>query len=111
MCVVCMQVMKKSGGARSKMSQVEKTMNMCIKIVFAAQALLCTFTDVAHVIWNRAYESQYTYLLNSSNTLLFPTTYWIGDWFTFLLLFNNFIPISLYVTGESTSCDTFHSIV
>ena len=25
---------------------------------------------------------------------------WLGNWFTFLLLFNNFIPISLYVTVE-----------
>lgn len=31
------KVMKKSGGARSKMSQVEKTMNNCIKIIFIAQ--------------------------------------------------------------------------
>ena len=31
------KVMKKSGGARSKMSQVERTMNNCIKIIFLAQ--------------------------------------------------------------------------
>ena len=49
------KVMKKSGGVRSKMSQVESTMNTCIKIVFLSQALLCTFTDMALALWSAAY--------------------------------------------------------
>jgi magnesium-transporting ATPase (P-type) len=92
------KVMKKSGGARSKMSQVEKTMNMCIKVIFASQFVLCTLATVALVLWNTEYSDQYPYLNSSSTVLYIP--YWLGQWFTFLILFNNFIPISLYVTVE-----------
>jgi len=92
------KVMKKSGGARSKMSQVEKTMNTCIKIVFLAQIVLCSLTTIAETIWKNNHEGETPYLLSSGLDLLMPQ--WAGNWFTFLLLFNNFIPISLYVTVE-----------
>ncbi len=35
---------------------------------------------------------------SSSAKALIPE--WIGNWITFLILFNNFVPISLYVTME-----------
>jgi magnesium-transporting ATPase (P-type) len=92
------KVMKKSGGARSKMSQVEKTMNNCIKIIFAAQFLLCTVTTIALALWNASFKKDYPYLMQANTELWIPE--WLGDWFTFLILFNNFIPISLYVTVE-----------
>lgn len=92
------KVMKKSGGARSKMSQVEKTMNMCIKLVFAAQVVLCSVTTIAESVWSDSRGDQSPYLMSGSLDLWIPK--WLGNWFTFLLLFNNFIPISLYVTVE-----------
>lgn len=36
--------------------------------------------------------------LQTATVTYIPT--WLGSWFTFLILFNNFIPISLYVTVE-----------
>jgi magnesium-transporting ATPase (P-type) len=92
------KVMKKSGGARSKMSQVEKTMNMCIKIIFGAQAILCTITTILAAIWNNQYGDDLPYLYITDSTYVIPT--WMANWLTFLVLFNNFIPISLYVTVE-----------
>lgn len=92
------KVMKKSGGARSKMSQVEQTMNTCIKIVFAAQAALCIVTDIGLALWNRARAGQFPYLRSDSVERWLPE--WLGQLFTYLLLFNNFIPISLYITVE-----------
>jgi phospholipid-transporting ATPase len=118
------KVMKKSGGARSKMSQVEKTMNMCIQIIFLAQFVLCTVTVIAWVVWTRIFSGDYPYLYSGNVevgwAILYPAQHmrthnhrsfsptvsqlwipdWLGNWFTFLLLFNNFIPISLYVTVE-----------
>lgn len=93
------KVMKKSGGARSKMSQVEKTMNTCIKIVFAAQIVLCSITTIAEHVWSEARSGQYPYLRMGAIDLWYKPAA-LGNWFTFLLLFNNFIPISLYVTVE-----------
>lgn len=92
------KVMRKSGGARSKMSQVEKTMNTCIRIVFAAQVVLCTVTTIAEHIWYKAHSDDFDYIVRDTADLWVPD--WLGNWFTFLLLFNNFIPISLYVTVE-----------
>jgi magnesium-transporting ATPase (P-type) len=111
------------------MSQVEKTMNMCIQLIFLAQFLLCTITVIAWVVWTRIFSGDYPYLYSSSVQVRYPSTSflcpviacpillvcgsltpgpfaqlwipdWLGNWFTFLLLFNNFIPISLYVTVE-----------
>jgi magnesium-transporting ATPase (P-type) len=93
------KVFKKSGGARSKMSAVEATMNTLIKVVFAAQAVLCTVTTIAAACWSY-FRGQYelSYLGSAFSDMLIPV--WLGDWFSFLLLFNNFIPISLYITVE-----------
>ena len=37
------------------------------------------------------------YVMENDSTLWVP--WWFGQWFSFLLLYNNFIPISLYITG------------
>ncbi len=92
------KVMKKSGGARFKMSAVEQVMNKCILLIFGAQALLCTIATVAEVVWRGERAGQTPYLGSDSAAYVIPV--WLANWFTFLLLFNNFIPISLYVTVE-----------
>ena len=92
------KVMKKSSGARSKVSRVEQTMNTCIKIVFLAQAVLCSLADIALAVWKARHVGETPYLREDAVAWLIPD--WLGQWFTFLLLFNNFIPISLYITVE-----------
>ena len=92
------KVMKKSGGARFKMSAVEQVMNKCILLIFGAQALLCTITTIAEVLWRGGRQGTTPYLGDESTAYVIPI--WLANWFTFLLLFNNFIPISLYVTVE-----------
>lgn len=57
------KVMKKSGGARSKMSQVEKTMNMCIKVIFGAQFVLCTIATIAYAIWQAQFGDELPYIM------------------------------------------------
>ena len=94
------KVMKKAGGVRSKISQVEQTMNTCILIVFAAQALLCLVTDIALWRWQVAHPDDAPYLENDSYNATLVVPWWFGQFLSFLLLYNNFIPISLYVTGE-----------
>lgn len=48
------------------------------------------------MLWFHVTTGRYLRLKASSTVL--PT--WLGSWFTFLILYNNFIPISLVVTME-----------
>eukprot|EP00606_Chrysophyceae_sp_TOSAG23-5_P000761 GSChrysophyteH2.ASY1.ANO1.1337.1 assembled CDS len=70
--------------AEGKMSGIEKLANKAIILVFIAQCFLCTTTAVS------------VYALGFDKIL--PK--FVELWFVFFLLFNNFIPISLYVTIE-----------
>lgn len=122
------KVMKKAGGARSKMSQVERTVNQCIRVVFLTQFALCTISTICVGVWDAHFDGQMPYLHLSETTRLLPD--WLANWLTFLILcvthththnqahlaphplplltrmrllgcrYNNFIPISLYVTME-----------
>lgn len=92
------KVMKKSGGARSKMSRLEQTINSSLRVVFAIQALLCTGSTIALESFEAINDGDLPYLRQDDDELVIPS--WLGAWFTFLILYNNFIPISLYVTVE-----------
>ncbi len=92
------KVMKKAGSTRSKMSQVEKTMNSLLGVIFLAQFALCTLTTIAAAIWQAMWDNRLYYLQTSGTIYVIPS--WLAEFFTFLILFNNFIPISLYVTVE-----------
>lgn len=92
------KVMKKAGSTRSKMSQVERTMNSLLGVIFLAQFALCTLTTIAAVLWQAVFDNKLYYLATSGPIYVIPS--WLAEWFTFLILFNNFIPISLYVTVE-----------
>ena len=125
-----------SRSAPSKLSNIEKTMNTLIYLIFLlqvpyiptytppylptclpptslVQVLICIVSLVAFVLWKRTNYSELTYLCYnaqaSSNALLSSAcSAEAGDYsdygyfFTFFILYNNFIPISLYVTVEVT---------
>ena len=84
----------------SKMSNIEKLANEAIIMVFCAQIALCTITAIS--IYFMGYEDTskfpYVYPDGDSSTSVLPL--FLEIWFIFFLLFNNFIPISLYVTIE-----------
>lgn len=92
------KVMKKSAGSRSKMSRIETIVNRCIGIIFATQLLLCIISTILERHWSRTTgeDAPYLHLLGSS----FVIPIWLADLLTFFVLYNNFIPISLYVTIE-----------
>jgi len=93
------KVMMKSGGGRTKLSATEVTVNASVLVIFACQVLLCVITTVASAVWDaQNLEGTEVYLSDLTDAYVIPG--WLGDFFTFLILFNNFIPISLYVTVE-----------
>jgi len=89
--------------ADAKMSGIEKLANKAIMLVFFAQCMLCSITVIS--VYALGYDDHdststlpYVYPYGNTNKSKLPL--WLELWFIFFLLFNNFIPISLYVTIE-----------
>eukprot|EP00618_Florenciella_parvula_P035688 CAMPEP_0119475430 /NCGR_PEP_ID=MMETSP1344-20130328/6318_1 /TAXON_ID=236787 /ORGANISM="Florenciella parvula, Strain CCMP2471" /LENGTH=1265 /DNA_ID=CAMNT_0007508957 /DNA_START=65 /DNA_END=3862 /DNA_ORIENTATION=- len=99
--------------APSKLSTVEAQVNNMIYFIFCCHALLSLVSTAFHLAWTSAYNGDLWYLCNegayedSDNVLLREncdhesSSYSIVSYFfNFVVVFNNFIPISLYVTVE-----------
>lgn len=89
------KLIRNSRGAPSKRSRVDRTVNTCILLIFAALAVLCTASTIMHSTWvgNKG-DAWYLSAIREST----------GDkaatFVTFIILFNNLVPISLYVSLE-----------
>ena len=68
--------------------------NKCIWIVFISMIGMITTSAVSYGVWNEEYGN-INYLLNNNT---FTDT--MLSWFTFLLLYCNLVPISLYVSMD-----------
>jgi phospholipid-transporting ATPase len=104
------KIMLNSRAAPSKLSTIEKTMNNLIYVIFSAQVLLSTISLVCYLVWNSYHSHDLYYLCfnsaSSPNPLYRQSCLEKGDYsatgyfFTYFVLYNNFLPISLYVTVE-----------
>lgn len=89
--------------ARPKRSKVEKTMNVLIITVFCVQILTCIFSALYSAIWYEMYKEKLPYLdidLNgvANNSFYYNFFVRMGNW---IIIFQNFVPISLLVTLET----------
>ncbi|OMJ67067.1 hypothetical protein SteCoe_35873 [Stentor coeruleus] len=94
------KIMLNSVKTKSKFSTLENQMNKQIVIIFLLQISLCIFCGFFYMIWydkNKTNTSQYLDLESSENNLLAQFTL---SFFTWMLNFTNFVPISLLVTLE-----------
>lgn len=104
------KVIMNSRPTPSKLSLLEKTMNSLILLVFSAQIILSLISFVSYLIWYGENEDNLTYLCinadSSVNSILRDFCEDSSEYseagyiVTFFILYNNFIPISLYVTIE-----------
>jgi phospholipid-translocating P-type ATPase (flippase) len=105
------KIVRNSRKAPSKQSNVDKVTNRIMTIIFGALAAVTTLSVIGYYIFTYSNESGLYYLCisaDSSPVQLFrdncdetvQQSGAIGLWFTFLILYNNFVPISLYVTLE-----------
>eukprot|EP01132_Coremiostelium_polycephalum_P005005 gene5005-6233_t len=89
------KLMRNSSPTPMKRSNVEKSTNFYIIFIFFLQILLCTACAIANGFWSsnnqNAWYLQWTRSPEDEGSLSF---------LTFLILFNNLIPISLYVSME-----------
>ncbi|KAF0688063.1 Aste57867_20287 [Aphanomyces stellatus] len=85
------KLMQNARATPSKQSNVYKMVNRCIILIFATQALLCIISTVSFNAWvHHALKLNVKYL---------PFVKVDGTaFFTFLILYNNLVPISLYVS-------------
>uniref|UniRef100_A0A8B9D716 Phospholipid-transporting ATPase n=1 Tax=Anser cygnoides TaxID=8845 RepID=A0A8B9D716_ANSCY len=87
------KLMQNSTSPPLKMSNVERITNIQILILFCILIAMSLVCSIGSAIWNRRHTERDWYLdLNSSNFGL--------NFLTFIILFNNLIPISLLVTLE-----------
>ena len=88
--------------APSKLSKVEEYVNEAIKLIFVAQQTLVGISVLCVYLLGYQYESDLPYVFppdsDDDNGSVLPL--WLELWFVFFILYNNFIPISLYVTIE-----------
>ncbi|TMW63492.1 hypothetical protein Poli38472_002433 [Pythium oligandrum] len=88
------KLMQNARATPSKQSSVYRMVNRCILLVFLTQAVLCVISTICNTVWNDHYAK--TTLLKT----VIPTagTTSVVSFFTFLILYNNLVPISLYVS-------------
>lgn len=99
-----------SRSAPSKLSSIERTMNNLIYLIFGAQCMLSTISVVVYIVWKSINYDKLTYLCynySDSTNVMYShncsstTTYSDASyWFTFFILYCNFLPISIYMTIE-----------
>ena len=91
------KIMLNSQDHRNKMSQIEIKVNRLLIIIFAFQVVLCLVCAVCYgVETNRQISSGYWYLETPSNVAVSS----LLVFFSYLVLFNTMIPISLIVSLE-----------
>ena len=89
------KLMRNSTKAPLKRSSVDKTTNMMIAMLFGLLVVMCVICTVGNELWTRTHTTSDWYLGLEliRHNLVF-------NMLTFIILFNNLIPISLQVTLE-----------
>jgi magnesium-transporting ATPase (P-type) len=94
---------KKAGNNESniKSSSLTKVVNKIVAILFVLQLFLCFIAGISYSLWVYRYGSNHWYLLlkSSLNETLFGA---LTSSFSWMILINTFVPISLLVTLEMT---------
>lgn len=86
--------------APSKMSKLEQNLNTAIIIIFFSQVVLVSISVLSVYLLGFDDTSKLPYVFppGTGSGSILPL--WLELWFVFFLLYNNFIPLSLYVTIE-----------
>jgi phospholipid-transporting ATPase len=95
------KIMLNSVPARAKRSKLENHMSKQIMIVFVVQILICVFCSAYYSIWYAINSTHLPYLHISSTSDDNNSAYNFWTRFgNYLIIFSNFVPISLIVTLE-----------
>lgn len=90
------KLMKNSKAAPSKRSNIDLVVNRTILIIFVTLGVMCSISTILSAVWVTSTDhSSYLHFLKKITELEKSLA-----WITFLILFNNLVPISLYITLE-----------
>ncbi|KAG1703816.1 hypothetical protein DVH05_006825 [Phytophthora capsici] len=90
------KLMQNARSTPSKQSNVYKVVNRCIVLIFITQFVLCIISTICNTIWMNKYKDKLWYF--SSVFAQASSGSNLVSFFTFLILYNNLVPISLYVS-------------
>lgn len=94
------KIMLNSPKSKNKYSKLEAEMNRQVLYIFFLQLIICLFAAIYNVLWfSRTKSDTEVYLeleKDDNNTV----TYFIVGFFSWMLIFTSFVPISLLVTIE-----------
>ncbi|CAD8079154.1 unnamed protein product [Paramecium primaurelia] len=95
------KIMMNSYKARTKRSKLEVKMQQFILIIFITQFIMCIIASLVYSItyFNNRQYLNYLYIGENTSEYTIPYNFFVrfGNW---MLIFNNFVPISLLVTLE-----------
>ncbi|KAK3515534.1 hypothetical protein QTP70_024217, partial [Hemibagrus guttatus] len=90
------KLMQNSTKAPLKRSNVERVTNLQILVLFGILLVMALVSSIGAAIWNKLYKDKCWYLSREDDISL---NFWY-NLLTFIILYNNLIPISLLVTLE-----------
>ena len=90
---------------------MERMVNKMIMVILAAMVTLTTVTLIASLVWGASNRNDLYYICERVNRNGVPALFMAGcdsdktappgtRWFTFFIIYTNFVPLSLYVTIE-----------
>ncbi|ETI48444.1 hypothetical protein L917_07193 [Phytophthora nicotianae] len=90
------KLLQNSRAAPSKQSKLYRTANRCMLLIFTTMFGLCLASAIAAASWSKNSASRLWYLpfIKEADQV----DDFIVNFFTFLILYNNLVPISLYVS-------------
>ncbi|TMS16361.1 Phospholipid-transporting ATPase IB [Larimichthys crocea] len=91
------KLMQNSTKAPLKRSNVERVTNMQILVLFGILLVMALISSVGAAIWNREHTEDACWYLSRAGDI---STNFAYNLLTFIILYNNLIPISLLVTLE-----------
>jgi len=89
-----------SKAAETKVCNLDKEVNTAIKIIFLFQVILVSISVISVFGLHYNDNSRFPYIFGDGEKRASVLPLWLEQWFVFFILYNNCIPISLYVTIE-----------
>ncbi|KAH8079169.1 phospholipid-translocating ATPase [Aureococcus anophagefferens] len=119
-CAKDTRLVRNSRDVPSKLAELERVVNNMVLFLLGAMVCITTISVVAYCLWNESNKKDLWYMCYSYKQdgvpALFDENCGNSDghsdgfmWFTFFIIYNNFIPLSLYVTIEMINlCQAFY---
>ncbi|RLN58316.1 hypothetical protein BBJ29_002487 [Phytophthora kernoviae] len=84
----------------SKFSRLDRIANRCIFLIFSVLFVVCCFSSVQASLFSVKVHKKSTYAAALPYVGEFRPAYLLEAWVTYLILYNNMVPISLYISLE-----------